>query len=208
MKPACLLWLLLLLLLPARAEAAAKAVEEEANFSLTVPKDWIYYSTQAPKYTPEYVKKAFDATDIKQPELYLVGWKETGGRFVGAFAVTYVHKGMAEFTNRVLLGSPEEQNDAATGFSNVETLRIRKGYETNRGQKVVESSMDFLRAEDMFVALSDAVIDTGGARRIRSATYYFRGDSMIGVITLYNEGAPAGIVADLENLPTTVIWKN
>ena len=207
MKTAAVL-LLFLLCSPAFAGAAEKPKEEKTHFSMSVPKGWLYYSDQAPKYTPDYVKKAFDATDIKQPELYLVGWKETGGRFTAAFAVTYVHKGMAAFTNAVLLGEPEEKLRTATGFSNLEAEKIRKGYEGARGQKVIESTMDFLEAQDMFVALSDAEIDTGAVKRIRSATFYFRGDSMIGIITLRNENAPADVVDDLENLATSVVWND
>ena len=197
----------LLLLLPGQSGAAEQPAETKANFSIDIPKGWIHYGTQAPKYMPDSVKKAFDAVDIAQPELYLVGWKEDRGRFVAAFAVTYIPEGMATFTDKVLQGAPSEREVTGMAFSNLEAKKIRKGY-TARGQKVLESSVDFLQAEKMLVALSDAMVDAGGVKRLRAATYYFRGDAMVGVITLRNADAPEDVVADLDALPTSVDWNN
>ncbi len=199
--------LAVLLFLPAQVRAAEQIVEEKTHFSVTVPGGWAYYSDAAKNNTPEHVLKAFDATDVKKPELYMVGWKGNTGRFQGAFAVTYVHRGMLPFLSKVLGSDQKAKAEAAAGFSSLEAIKIRKAYEA-RGQKVVESSMDFLEADNMFVAVSDAIIDAGGTRRLRSATYYFRGDSMIGVITLRDEKAPADIAGALENLPTSVIWND
>ena len=198
----------LLLFASLQALAAEKTKEEQTHFSVTVPGGWFSYSGKDTQYVPDSVKKAFDGTDYEQPELYMIGWRESQGEFLGAFAITYVHKGTGNFLKQVLEGDPAQKEKAAVSFSDLEALRIRKAYVNDRKQKVVESSVDFLESGDMFVAVSDAIIDAGKVKRTRSATYFFRGDSMIGVITLRNEKAPEKIVKDLDNLPMAVIWND
>ena len=114
---------------------------------------------------------------------------------------------MGEFSSRLSSLSPADREKLATRFSDTQVVKLRKAYEKDRSMKVVDCSVDFMSAGELYVVLVDAIISAAGKERYRSATMFFHGDALLSIIYLHDKNVSPAVVKQLEDITTSVVWK-